>query len=80
MRPAAALVGGSRSRIVDEDAAHEFRGKPEEMSTALPVDGLLRDQTQKRFVHQRGFLNGVIGALATQVSVGELAQLCVQER
>lgn len=49
-----ALFGEPPSRMLDEYAPHRFSRSAEEMGTAAPLDSILVDEPQIRFVYERG--------------------------
>ncbi len=53
---------------------------PKEMCPVLPIDPLLVDEAQIRFVDEGGRLQAVAGPLATELTPGNAAQLGVDER
>ena len=74
--PAPSAAGG-----VDEDAAHRFGRRGEEVSAAVPVLGLFDiNQPEVRLVDQGGGLQGLAGVLQGQPLGGQPAQLVVDER
>jgi hypothetical protein len=67
--------------IVDEDAAHGFRGDSQEMSaTAKIANGVGARELQPRLVDERGGLQGLAGFLALETSCGKAAKLIVHEQ
>ncbi len=54
--------------MVNQQAAHDGRGHPEELLAVLPHDPALPDQSQVRFVDERCRPERMIAALACQVS------------
>ena len=71
---AAALVRESCPRVVDEHTSHQFRGQADEVRATLPVDRLLADEADERFVDERRLLHRVIRALAPQMALRQLVQ------
>ena len=49
------------------------------MGPGVPVD-VFADEAKVGFVNKRGGLEGVIGALAAHVGLGEAVEFCVDER
>jgi len=43
----------ARTGVIDQNPAHELRGKTDELCAALPVQVLLIEQAQVGFVNQR---------------------------
>ena len=66
-RRAPAFAGGALPGVVHQDAAHQLCRDSYELSAMLPAGVVLVHQPQKGFVHQGGRLQGVAGALASQV-------------
>jgi hypothetical protein len=66
--------------VIDQDSSHELRGKSDELRTTLPGNVPLIDQPQVGFVYQGCALQGVILTLTAQLSVGQPAQLSVDQR
>jgi hypothetical protein len=67
--------------VVDEDAAHGFGRRGEEVNASVP--GLLRvgtDQLEIRLVDEGRGLEGVPGPLAGEASCGQPPQLVVDQR
>jgi hypothetical protein len=78
-RSPAALGGAAVARVVDEDAAHQARGQPQELRAVAPVHAALVDQAQVHLVHQRSWLERVAAALAPDVAPREPSELLVHE-
>src|SRR5439155_20055620 len=66
--------------VLDEDAAHGFGRRSKEMSAAIPLWMIFSDQSQPRFMNQRGRLEGLVWPLLRHLRRSELAQLIVHER
>jgi hypothetical protein len=73
----AAFLRVMRSRVIDEDAAHQVRGDREELGAVLPLDPPLIDELQVGLVDEGGGRQGVIGPLPLQVAAGQPSQLRV---
>ena len=71
---------GLPARILDQDPAHGFRGRSEEMRAVPPFLGLASSHAQPRFVDQSGGLQGLARWLARQLLRCQLAQLLVKKR
>ena len=69
-----------RSRVIDQNAAHQLRGDPEKVRPILPLHVPLVDQLEVGLVHERGALERVIGALAREIPAGNRPELPVDER
>jgi len=54
--------------VVDKNAPHHVRGNRKEMRAVLPPDLPLVDQLEIRLVDEGGGGEGVVGALAAQVT------------
>jgi hypothetical protein len=54
---AAAFRAAPLARVIHQDLPHQLRRHAEKVRAALPIRQLLRDQTEVRFVHQRGGLS-----------------------
>jgi hypothetical protein len=63
--------------VIDQDAAHHARGKPEELRAISPVGGPLVDQPEVGLVHEGRRLESMVRALAGQEMPGEAAELLV---
>jgi len=70
----------ARTGVIDQNPAHELRGKTDELCAALPVQVLLIEQAQVGFVNQRRPLQRVALTLTSQLSIGKPAQLPVDQR
>jgi hypothetical protein len=67
-------------RVVYEDPAHHLGRHAEKLRPILPPDARLVDQPQVGFVNERGRLQGVGGALASEVIRGLPSKFVVDER
>ena len=76
---AGATLGIVLTGVVDEDLAHDVGGEADEVGAAVPVD-VFADEAEIGFVDEGGSLEGVVGALATHVGLGETVELRVDER
>jgi hypothetical protein len=74
---AVALRGPASPRVVDKDAPHHVRSNRKEMRAILPPDLPLVDQLQIRLVDKGGGGERVVGALPSQVTACQAAQLVV---
>jgi hypothetical protein len=66
--------------MVHQDAAHQEGGDAQKLRPSLAIRQTLVDQTEVHFIHQRGWLQGVISTLAPEVSFGDAMQLWKQQR
>lgn len=64
----------------DENPAHRFRRRGEELRASCPPLLVLSGQAQPGFMNQRGGLERVAGALARHLVRGQFAQLLIDER
>ena len=76
----AALRGRAPACVVDENAPHHLRSEAVELRAALPVDLLLIDDAQERFVNERRALQSVRAALVTQMAPRQRSQFFVDQR
>jgi hypothetical protein len=77
---APALFRLSAAGVTDQDAPHHLGGDAEELGAILPVDLVLIDEPEINLVHQRGRLEGVIGAFPAEEADGLAVQLFVDQR
>src|SRR5262245_38848398 len=56
------------ARVIDEDAAHHFRGDSKKVRSVLPRDTVLAGEPQVGLVDECGWLKGVIDPFAPKVS------------
>jgi hypothetical protein len=68
------------ARMVYQDAAHQEGGDAQKLCPILAILQSLVDQAEVHFIHQRGWLQGVVAALAPEVSFGDAMQLWKQQR
>jgi hypothetical protein len=71
-----------RPSMIDEHLPHDARGDAEEVRAIAPVGAVLLDmpgEAHVGLVHERGWLQGVVGALAPNVVRREIAQLFVDD-
>jgi len=61
------------ARVIDQDASHHLGCDPEKVCPALPIYRTLLDQLQIGLMHQRGWLQRVVAALAPHVATREPA-------
>jgi hypothetical protein len=66
--------------VVNQYAAHQVRGDPEEVGAVLPLDVVLVDQAQEDFVDEGGGLQRVVVPLAPDVIAGQPPQFFVNQR
>ncbi len=67
--------------VFDEDAAHGFGGRGEEMAAAIPLLCLLRvHQAEVGFVDQGRGLERLARPLLRQLPAGQFAQLLIDQR
>src|SRR5262245_38915150 len=65
--------------MIDKDSAHHLSRDTEELRPILPGNTTLVDQTQIRFVDQRGWRERVIQTLVAQIQRCAPAQFCVDD-
>lgn len=75
-----ALLGLSGDRVIRENPSHHPGSDGEKLEAIAPINGLLIEQPQIRFVDERRGLEGVIRPLAPQIIRGQLPQLIVNGR
>lgn len=81
MRDSAAafpIVGAAR--VINQDLSHQTRGHAEEMGAVLPRRVLPIDQPKVDLVDERGGLERVAHALASEITAGEARQFCGDQR
>ena len=61
--------------MIDQDPPHRLRGDAEELGPVLPGERFRGSQPQEGFVDQQGRLQGMVGALAAHLALGDLVQL-----
>ena len=66
--------------VVDEDPPHDLYGDPKEMSSTLPIDLPLIDESQIGFVDERRRLQSMPHPLAAKLARCDAAQLGIDER
>jgi hypothetical protein len=66
-----------RSRVVDEDSAHDVGGHTKKVCTVLPVFLVLIDQVDVRFVNERCRLKRVVWPLVAHVACGNPVKFSV---
>ena len=76
---ASTLLAVLVASIIEQNPAHYLRRDAEEMGAILPLDLSLIDQTQVRFVDQRGRLQGMIRVLPPHVAVRQAMQFALNE-
>jgi hypothetical protein len=79
MEASGAALGVMLAGVVNEDLAHDVGGEANEVSAVGPVD-VFAGEADISFVDEGGGLEGVAGALATHVGLGEAVKLGVNER
>ena len=67
-RTIAALRGRAAARVVHENPPHHLRGEAVELRATFPIDLLLVDHAQERFVNECRALQCVRVALVTQMT------------
>jgi len=77
---AAALPVVPRSRVIDENAAHEARGQRQEMCAILPADAAKVDEPNESLVDESRCLQRVIVTLAAHLDAGETAEFLMNDR
>src|SRR5205814_5207848 len=70
----------ARTRALNENLPHRQRGNGEEMRAVREWPRLLGGQADKRFVDERGRLQGLPRPLASDVAGGDATKLVVDER
>ena len=65
--------------VVDQDAAHAFRGRREEVGAIAPRGLLVAAETEPDLVDERGGLEGLAGRLPRQLGGGQPAQFVVDQ-
>ena len=70
-------AAATRPRVVDEDAPHHGAGDTKDL-WAINGWRALRVETKKGLVDERSGLEGVVGALSTQVEAGEPFELDIE--
>ena len=78
--PASALVGETRSRMVDENPPHQAGGSAKEMRPIAPFDMPLIDQADVGFVDKGGWLQRMARRLATQLRGCDATEVVVDNR
>jgi hypothetical protein len=79
-RPTAAFLAFPLSGVIDQDSAHGLSADGEKMGAALPIDTGLVDEPQIGFVHQGGWLEGVIGSFVAEMACREGFEFVVDKR
>jgi hypothetical protein len=79
MEAAGAALGVMLAGVVDEDLAHDMSSESDEVGAAVPVN-VLAGEAEVGLVDEGSGLEGVVGALAPHISLGEAMQLRVDER
>src|SRR5215831_1225222 len=72
---AASLLRGSRACVIDQNAAHGLGGDGKEMSPVLIRHGLVSEEPDAQFIHERIRLQGMICSLVLQQTHRYLTQL-----
>ena len=75
---AAAFDGLPGARAIDENPAHGFRRRREEVAAVFEL--LVADEPQVRFMHQRRGAERLFGSFVRHLGAGELSQFVVHER
>ena len=73
-------IGGTPSGMVDQNPAHRVSGSGVEMALALPGDPPWSSESQIGLIDQRGCLKRVTGPFVAQLSLGDGAQLIIDQR
>src|SRR5262249_9465371 len=76
---AAALVGTSPARVINQNLSHHPRRYGEEMRAVLPLHIPAINQMQVRFVDQRRGLQRVASAFALHITLGQMMQLAIDQ-
>jgi hypothetical protein len=76
----ASLVRGVAAGMVDEDPAHDPGCNAKEVGAILPVDVMLIDEANVRFVYQRGGLQRVIWTFTPKLLCRHAPKLGVDQR
>jgi len=74
-----ASLGVVLAGVVNQDLTHDVGSKADEVGATVPVDALT-GEAEVGLVDDRGGLEGMVGALAAHVSLGEAMQLRVNQR
>ena len=77
---AAAFPIAGAARMINQDLSHQTRGHAEEMGAVLPRRILPIDQPKVDLVDERGGLERVAHALASEITAGEARQFCGDQR
>src|ERR1700719_4393829 len=75
----ATFRAATRSGMLNQNTAHDFRNDGEELRSLLPVHLPYVDQPQVRFMHERGCLDRVLGTLPAQAAARNLPQLGIRQ-
>jgi len=79
LQAAGAALGAVGARVVDQNLTHDVGSEADEVSAAVPVD-VLAGEAEVGLADERGGLEGMVGALAAHVGLGDAMQLRVNER
>ena len=79
-RTSAALVGQTRTRVIDKNPPHRLGGDAEKLRSIFPVGSSLIHQTQICFIYESGRLKRVTYCLPSHCACGSSMQLVVNQR
>src|SRR5262249_17677774 len=66
--------------MFDQNLAHQLRGDAIEVRPTLPLRKNLSPESQVSFVNESGGLQRVTGSFGSEVAIGDLAQILVDDR
>jgi len=78
VKASGAAFGVVLAGVVDEDLAHDVGGEADEVGAAVPVD-VFAGEAEVGLVDEGGCLEGMVGALAAHVGLGEAVEFGVDE-
>jgi hypothetical protein len=73
--PAPALVGETRSRVIDENPPHQAGSHAKEIRPVVPLDVTLVDQSDVGFVHEGSWVQRMAGRFAPHLCSCDSAQV-----
>jgi hypothetical protein len=77
---AAALVGETRSRVIDQNPAHQTGSNAKEVCAVTPLDVPLIDQADVHLMYQRGWLQRVFSDFTTHLRGRDAPEVVINER
>jgi hypothetical protein len=77
--PTSALLGETRSRVVDENPSHQTGRNAKEMGSVAPLEMPLIDEADVGLVHESGWLQRMAGGFAPHLSGGHAPEIIVDE-